>query len=587
MPMSSLYGYGNTVTKSGSYTLFPALWILGVASLGGADATFEGSNVTATLSFAPTIIGAINPYSVTAEDGANVTVNVGSTVLGLLTGSTFTADGGTISLTGANVITALTGTTYNIKNGGTLNLGVVQQSEISALSGAGITFGSGGGTLVVTPASGVEILTFTNIDGFSNAGATIEVPGAGYVTNATYNGTDTTITTNTGITVVVNGDYTPATKTLYQATSGGNLYLSATAQNSTDTTGVLVCFLPGSMIRTPKGDVAVENLVVGQEVLAFTADGQPIARRITWAGKAQARTNPAAADDLAGYPVRVRANAIAAGVPEADLLITPEHCLYLQGQFVPARMLVNGTSIAYDTSFASYDYYHIETEGHAIIMANGMLTESYLDTGNRSSFTQAGPVARIGGAVKSWAQDAAAKLETSRTFVEPLFRTLAERGSTLYANTAAQSTEKSAQPNLHLVTAQGHTVHPLRHENGMYTFMLSAQGAQSVSLVSRTFRPCDAEGPFVDDRRMLGVAVGHISITSAGTRQPVTAHLTTDTLEGWHAVEVSGQARWTNGHAKLPLPASLQGLCQLHVQVLATGAYTVAAHNAQAKAALA
>ncbi|AOW48226.1 Hint domain-containing protein [Acetobacter ascendens] len=585
--MSSLYGYGNTVTTSGSYTLYPVGWVLGLVSLGGAGATFEGSNVTATLDFAPTIIGAINSYSVTAEDGANVTVDVGSTVLGLLTGSTFTADGGTISLTGANIITALTGTTYNIENGGTLNLGVVQQSEISALSGAGITFGSGGGTLVVTPASGVEILTFTNIDGFGNAGATIEVPGAGYVTNATYDGSDTTITTNTGITVVVNGDYTPAANSLYQTTDGGNLYLSVTAQNSTGTTGVLVCFLPGSMIRTPKGDVAVENLVVGQEVLAFAADGQPVARRITWAGKAHARTNPSAADDLAGYPVRVRANAIADGVPAADLLITPEHCLYLQGRFVPARMLVNGTSIVYDTSFAGYDYYHIETEGHAVIMANGMLTESYLDTGNRGSFTQAGPVARIGGTVKSWAQDAAAKLETSRAFVEPLFHTLAERGSTLYANTPAQPATVCAQPNLHLVTAQGHAVHPLRHENGIYTFMLPAQAAQNVFLVSRTFRPCDAEGPFVDDRRTLGVAVGQISLTSAGTHQPVTAHLNTNALEGWHAAEASGQVRWTNSHAKLPLPATLQGLCQVHVQVLATGTYTVAAHAAQAEAALA
>ncbi|ARW47024.1 Hint domain-containing protein [Acetobacter pasteurianus] len=583
-----LYGYGNTVTTSGSYTLVPALWVPIVAAVGGGGATFKGSNVTAKLNFASSLAALINPYSVTAEDGANVTVDIGSTVVGALTGASFTADGGTISLTGANIITALSGTTYTIENGGTINMGVVQQSEISALSGAGITFGSGGGTLVVTPASGVEILTFTNIDGFSNAGATIEIPGAGYVTNATYNGSDTTITTNTGITVVVNGDHTPATKTLYQATSGGNLYLSATAQNSSGSTGVLVCFLPGSMIRTPKGDVAVENLVAGQEVLTFAADGQPVARRITWAGKAHARTNPAAADDVAGYPVRVRANAIADGVPAADLLITPEHCLYMQGSFVPARMLVNGTSIVYDTSFAGYDYYHIETEGHAVIMANGMLTESYLDTGNRASFTQAGPVARIGGAVKSWAQDAAAKLETSRTFVEPLFRTLAERGSTLYANTTAQqAAHTSAQPNLHLVTAQGHSVHPLRYENGIYTFMLPAQGAQNVYLASRTFRPCDAEGPFVDDRRTLGVAVGQVSITSAGTHQPVTAHLEAEDLQGWHAAEVSGHARWTNGHAKLPLPATLQGLCLLHVQVLATGAYTVPAHTAQVQAALA
>lgn len=117
--MSSLYGYGNTVTDSGSYTLFPAGWILGVVSVGGASVTFTG-DITDTLSFADSLIGAANPYSVTAEDGANVTVDVSSTVLGALTGSSFTADGGTISITGDNAISALSGNSYTIENGGTI-----------------------------------------------------------------------------------------------------------------------------------------------------------------------------------------------------------------------------------------------------------------------------------------------------------------------------------------------------------------------------------------------------------------------------------------------------------------------------------
>lgn len=220
--MSGLYGYGNTVTTSGSYTIFPVGWVLGIASLGGAGVTFDG-DITDSLSFAPTLIGAINPYTVTAEGGANVTVDVGSTVLGLLTGSSFTANGGTINISGDNIITALSGTNYTIENGGTINLGTVSTAEISALSGTGITFGTGGGTLVVTPASGVDVLTFNNISGFGNAGATIEIPGASYVTNATYDGTNTSITTNTGITISVNGDYTPSQNTLYQQDSDGNL----------------------------------------------------------------------------------------------------------------------------------------------------------------------------------------------------------------------------------------------------------------------------------------------------------------------------------------------------------------------------
>ncbi|WP_367160790.1 Hint domain-containing protein [Kozakia baliensis] len=53
--------------------------------------------------------------------------------------------------------------------------------------------------------------------------------------------------------------------------------------------------------------------------------------------------------------------------------------MYFDGRFIPARMLVNGGSIAYDHSFSRYDYYHIETADHSVIFAESMPTESYLD----------------------------------------------------------------------------------------------------------------------------------------------------------------------------------------------------------------
>lgn len=157
--MSLLYGYNNTVTDSGSYTLVPTGWVLGLLSTGGASVTFTG-DITDTLSFGASLISAVNPYIVRSEDGANVTVDVSSSVLGALTGSSFTADGGTINITGDNAISALSGNSYTIENGGTINLGTLSTSEISALGGSTITFGDGGGTLVITPASGVTLFNF-------------------------------------------------------------------------------------------------------------------------------------------------------------------------------------------------------------------------------------------------------------------------------------------------------------------------------------------------------------------------------------------------------------------------------------------
>ncbi|GAN64704.1 Hint domain-containing protein [Acetobacter indonesiensis] len=552
--MSLLYGYNNTVTDSGSYTLFPAGWVLGVASLGGAGVTFTG-DITDTLSFAPSLISAANPYSVTSKDGANVTVNVSSSVLGALTGSSFTADGGTINITGDNAISALSGNSYKIENGGTINLGTLSTSEISALGGSTITFGDGGGTLVITPASGITILTFSNISGFGNTGSTIEIPGSGKVTNATYDSTSntTSITTDTGITVKVSGDYTISNNSLYQQESGGNLYISASPTNSLGTSAVLVCFLSGSMIRTSKGDVAVEDIQIGDEVIAFDwRNDEDVVRQVVWVGKARATVRPDLPDDEAGWPVRILKDAIADGVPYKDMLITAEHCLFFRDRFVPVRMLVNGVSIFYDKSITSYDYYHVETEQHSVITADGMLTESYLDTGNRSSFRQEGKIATLRGAVKNWADDAGAPLGVERSFVEPLFRALEWReNSVVGTKISTTKIETTTDPDLHLITQTGAVIRPMRKTAHHYSFMLPPN-TESVRIVSRSSRPSDVIGPFVDDRRYMGVAVADVQLQCAKQQFDITSHLQDEKPSGWHDTDWTDCA-WTNGNAELPL----------------------------------
>lgn len=552
--MSLLYGYNNTVTDSGSYTLFPAGWVLGVASLGGAGVTFTG-DITDTLSFAPSLASVANPYFVTAKDGANVTVDVSSTVLGALTGYSFTANGGTISITGNNAISALSGNSYKIENGGTINLGTLSTSEISALGGSTITFGDGGGTLVITPASGVTLLTFSNIHGFGNTGSTIEIPESGKVINATYDSTSntTSITTDTGITVKVSGDYTISNNSLYQQESGGNLYISASPTNSLGTSAVLVCFLSGSMIRTSKGDVAVEDIQIGDQVVTFDwRNNQDVIRPVIWTGKGHCKVRFDLPDDEAGWPVRVIKNAISDGVPYKDMLITAEHCLFFRDRFVPVRMLVNGVSIFYDKSITSYDYYHVETEQHSVITADGMLTESYLDTGNRSSFRQEGKIATLRGAVKNWADDAGAPLGVERSFVEPLFRALEWReNSVVGTKISTTKIETTTDPDLHLITQTGAVIRPMRKTAHHYSFMLPPN-TESVRIVSRSTRPSDVIGPFVDDRRYMGVAVADVQLQCAKQQFDITSHLQDEKPSGWHDTDWTDCA-WTNGNAELPL----------------------------------
>ncbi|MFC3956211.1 Hint domain-containing protein, partial [Gluconobacter wancherniae] len=166
-----------------------------------------------------------------------------------------------------------------------------------------------------------------------------------------------------------------------------------------------VCFLSGSMIDTPKGDVPVENIRMGDTVIAYV-HGVSQETTVTWAGKARATVRPHLRNDEAGYPVRILKDAVSDGVPYKDMLITPEHCLFFDGRFIPARMLINGSSIFYDKSITTYDYYHIETEHHAVIKADGMLTESYLDTGNRRAFIQEGNLVSLRNTNQNWENDA-------------------------------------------------------------------------------------------------------------------------------------------------------------------------------------
>ncbi|WP_222546332.1 Hint domain-containing protein [Asaia lannensis] len=301
------------------------------------------------------------------------------------------------------------------------------------------------------------------------------------------------------------------------------------------------CYLPGTLVATPSGPVAVEALSVGDEVLTYQATGIE-AVPLCWIGK-----KTVTATSAEERPVRVRANALADNSPSQDLLITPEHCLFLADHLIPARMLVNGSSIVIDEQDV-FEVYHIETEHHAIIMANGALSETYLDTGNRLSFTQEGSL--INGVftpVKSWETDAAAPLGVARSLVEPVFTSLQERAAQLGYVSEGPSTPLTDDPDLHLLTSQGAKIRPIRRTLQGYVFELPA-GIDRAWLCSRASRPSDTIGPFVNDRRNLGVLVGTIMVFESRSTQHIAAHLEDRTIEGWQSYE-NDTCRWTDGRA--------------------------------------
>ena len=145
-------------------------------------------------------------------------------------------------------------------------------------------------------------------------------------------------------------------------------------------TGSSACYCSGTRIATARGRVAVEALREGD--LVITAGGR--LAPIRWLGhrRTSLRQHPRPFDVM---PVRVLAGAFGEGLPCRDLVLSPDHAVFVDGYLVPVRYLVNGQSIVQEMREA-ITYWHVEVDRHDVILAEGLSCETYLDTGNRDAF---------------------------------------------------------------------------------------------------------------------------------------------------------------------------------------------------------
>jgi hypothetical protein len=214
-------------------------------------------------------------------------------------------------------------------------------------------------------------------------------------------------------TTVINGE----TFVIVQ-TGGGNLlygevsdpvnfgFPSSFPESQISTDPFTVCFAAGTLILTDRGEVAVEALRAGDVAITEGLQGPRRApvlwigrRRIVLAGHSQA---------AALAPVRIRAGALGEGLPRRDLLVSPDHCLLIGGRLVPARLLVNGTTVVAETLLAEVTYFHVELEHHDALIAEGVPAESWLDCGNRGWFANAPvPLLHVAGTPDRYATTAA------------------------------------------------------------------------------------------------------------------------------------------------------------------------------------
>ena len=156
----------------------------------------------------------------------------------------------------------------------------------------------------------------------------------------------------------------------------------ASAEVSEDT---VACYCPGTLILTDRGEMPVEVLRIGDTVV--TAAGKQ--RPIKWIGR-RSYAGRFLAANLNAQPVRFGAGSLGEGLPRRDLRVSPKHAMFLAGLLVPARCLVNGSTITHERGLKQVDYVHVELETHDVILAEGAPSETFLDDDSRGMFHNAG-----------------------------------------------------------------------------------------------------------------------------------------------------------------------------------------------------
>ena len=145
---------------------------------------------------------------------------------------------------------------------------------------------------------------------------------------------------------------------------------------------VIPCFTPGALIATPKGEVPVESLREGDKVI--TRDNG--IQEVRWVGRRTLnREELALAPNL--KPILIKAGALGYGLPERDMLVSPQHRVLVSGDrtqlyfnesevLVAAKHLVNAGSIQ-NLETLRATYIHFMFDRHEVVLSDGAWTESF------------------------------------------------------------------------------------------------------------------------------------------------------------------------------------------------------------------
>jgi hypothetical protein len=339
-----------------------------------------------------------------------------------------------------------------------------------------------------------------------------------------------------------------------------NTFLPLSQEPTLDTSApfALACYCAGTHIATEFGSVAIEALRKGDRILTLSG-GELIAQPVKWIGRRRIDLTAHPRPEVVA-PVRIRRDAFAENVPHTDLLLSPDHAVFVDGKLICAHQLINRTTIRQETDWTSVDYYHVELDRHAILLAEGLPAESYLDTGNRGFFGNSDeplvlhPDLTDEAAYPTRKARSCAPFVSDEASVRPVWKRLADRAVAIGLPAPQRATTTDPDLRLSSIRLQRLGSRPVYQDGNLVIFVL-LRGSREIRLLSRAQSPTEAR-PWLDDRRRLGIRVKRIVLRGPDELREIPMDHPALT-KGWWDIERDGQmmSRWTNGDAVAPLPA--------------------------------
>ena len=535
---------GGTVTSGGSATVASAGSDSGTTVASGGHLLVFGSAAGAVASGGTISVGsggaaageqvlaggqAMVAFAAT-ESGGTIGSGGAEQVQGTASATVITADGTLTVLSAGHAFAPVIdgGDLIVLSGGGVTNPVIGNNGTLELTSGADVTgsiaFTSRFGDLVI---DGTVMPTVT-LDGFGQAAiapnATIDFAGVSFNLAAA-----ATVGSNAVLTLDANGHSYALQLDPSRSYAGVNFTLFNDGSGGIDMVDP-PCFATGTLLATPSGDVRVEAIGPGDTVLAMDPGGAWRPARVCWVGRMCVEMARHVRPSRVA-PVRIRAHAFGPGLPARDLLLSPEHAVFMDGVLFQAQALCNGATILRELP-PVITYHHVELDRHAVLLAEGLPAESYLDTGNRDQFEGTGASRAPGDAAGVWATRACADLVLHGPRLAAARRDLRARAERLGYALGAEAALT--------VLADDAPVAP--DAGGDYAL---PAGTRRVRLASRAFVPAWLD--LADDARQLGVAVQAVRLDDAP--------LPDDAFHaGWHAPEADW--RWTDGDAVLRLPTT-------------------------------